>query len=184
MPSERCAAAAEFASTSIPIILVQVTQQIVMTLTVMHIGRQHGAIALAGASLGLLTFNVTSLMLAVAPLQALDTVAPQAFGAGRMAEVGLACQRAFVCSLLAATPLAAVLVASAEPLLIALGQDAHVAAIAGEFLRRVLFSIPIQAAFETMRRGSSTHNGCAFTRCWRVSGRRRPTGVGPQPPGI
>ena len=74
-----------------PMILLQLLQQVVVTLATQRVGRTFGSEALAGVSLGLLTFNLFGLMLIIAPMQALDTVAPQAFGAGNLEQVGIAC---------------------------------------------------------------------------------------------
>lgn len=133
-----------------PMILVQCATYLVGMITVMKLGR-YDATWLAGASLGGLVFNVGGLMLVVAPLTALDTVAPQAWGAGRPAEVGLSAQRAVLCSLLFLLPALPVW-GHAEAILVALGQPAEAARLAALFLSVLLPALPVMAVFEAARR--------------------------------
>ena len=87
-----------------------------------------------------------------APMQALDTVAPQAFGAGNLEQVGIACQRAVGFALLLLVPVAVLLWSHAEQILIALGQEPAVAAFATRYLLALSPALPVLAVFESARR--------------------------------
>ena len=79
-PSYRVAA--RFFVSGLPIALVDGAKLTVTALTVMQIGHAaSSATPLAAATLGVLTFNVAGNMILTAPLSAMDTIAPQAFGA-------------------------------------------------------------------------------------------------------
>lgn len=66
-----------FMKSAMAIVLVQFSMVLATTLTVMRVGYALGTDALAGISLGVLTFNLTGLTLIMAPMSALDTKAPQ-----------------------------------------------------------------------------------------------------------
>ena len=87
----------------------------------------------------------------MAPMNALDTKAPQAFGSGRHAEVGYACERALICAAAICVP-ASALWWNAELVLLALGQSADASQLAARFLRGLLPVLPIQTSFEVGRR--------------------------------
>lgn len=84
-------------------------------------------------------------------MMALETHASQAWGAKRAAEVGLHAQRALLVAATFVLP-AAIAWLFAESILVAIGQDAEVAGLAGRFLRRMLPVLPVQAGFETAKR--------------------------------
>ena len=140
-----------FACAAIPIILVDVAKLLLPALTVMRAGRQGGPTALAAASLGSLCFNVAGNMVVYAPLNVLDSVAPQAFGAGDRAGVGLAAQRAV---LLSAAFLAPTLPLwhFAEAIMVALGQPADVATLAAPFMRLMFPALFGFTLFEALRK--------------------------------
>ena len=135
---------------SLPMIFVQCALQLVIILTVMRLGRE-SAEWLAGASLGALVYNICGLMLAMAPSLAMESVAPQAWGAGQPAEVGLAAQRSVVVAFLFLTP-AASLWMFASPVLQALGQPSGVAELAAAFLQAAVASLPASVVFEATRK--------------------------------
>ena len=174
-PSTYRSALADLGRSTVPMILVQVSQQIVSSITVMRAGSEFGTAALAATALGLLTFNLFGLMLVMTPMQALDTVAPREWGAANHAEVGIACQRAFIFAMVITVPAAAAW-SHAEVILVALGQvtpipsdpprinptaeteslsscqDAEVASLAAAILIRLVPVLPALAAFESARR--------------------------------
>ena len=151
-PPSRAVMLKKLALSAGPMILLQLLQQVVVTLATQRVGRTFGSEALAGVSLGLLTFNLFGLMLIIAPMQALDTVAPQAFGAGNLEQVGIACQRAVGFALLLLVPVAVLLWSHAEQILIALGQEPAVAAFATRYLLALSPALPVLAVFESARR--------------------------------
>lgn len=135
----------------VPIVIQQTCVLLVSTLTVAHVGHALGAEALAGFSLGNLTFNLLGLTIIIAPMIALESTAPQAYGAGRHSEVGLNSQRAILTAFAFLIPVSAVWL-NAELVLLALGQPREVAAIAASFLKSMLPALPVQTVFETAKR--------------------------------
>ena len=133
-----------------PMILVQMVSQIVLILTVQRLGRE-SAEWLAGASLGGLVYNVFGQMLMTAPTLAMDSVAPQAFGAGRLPEVGLAAQRSVATALLFLLPVPFVW-AYAEPLLFWLGEPDESARLATTFVQALAAALPLASVYEANRR--------------------------------
>lgn len=140
-----------FAATSAPIVVVQFCLVLVSVVTVMRVGHSLGAEALAGISLGNLTYNLTGLTLIMAPMNALDTVAPQSMGAGRKVDVGLACLRSLVVAGGVCVP-ASLFWWNAEAVLLGLGQPPHAASLAAAFLRGLLPVLPVFTALEALRR--------------------------------
>ena len=135
---------------AVPMILVQCTTQLVVILTVMRLGRESPD-WLAGASLGALVYNMAGLMLTTAPNLAMDSVAPQAFGSGRLSEVGLAAQRSVVTALIFLAPAVLVWI-FVEQVLVVLGQPAMAARLATSFLHTLIPALPFNAVFEAARR--------------------------------
>lgn len=135
---------------AVPMILTQCMTQLIIILTVMRLGRESPD-WLAGASLGGLVFNLAGLMLTVAPVLAMESVAPQAFGGGRLAEVGLIAQRAALTALLFLAP-AAFLWIFSERILLALGQPPLAANLASSFLHVLVPALPLNAVFEATRK--------------------------------
>jgi MATE family multidrug resistance protein len=143
--------AAVFAGESVPIILVDVVALLIPSITSMAVGSTAGATALAAATLGTLSVNIAGNMLMTAPLDAMDSIAPGAFGANAFSEVGLSAQRAMLLSLAFLLP-AMPLCVYAEPLLVGLGQPAEVARLATRFMRLMSLGLPPYAAFQVLRK--------------------------------
>ena len=135
----------------VPIVIQQTCILAVSVIAVSQVGRELGREYLAGLSLGNLTYNLLGLLLIIAPMNALEEKASQAFGAGRKAEVGLHCQRAVVVAALLLAPAACVWL-NAAPVLRAFGQPAAESDLAARFLRLMLPVLPIQTLFETAKR--------------------------------
>ena len=133
-----------------PIIAVQLAEYIILAWTTAYIGRAFGEVALAGTSLGFMTFNL-GFSLQRSFILALDTQAPQAFGAGRLAGVGAAVQRAALCALL----LSFVVGPSmwfASPLLLWLGQPPETVEFACIYLKCLSMTLPVHALFDSLAR--------------------------------
>ena len=132
------------------IVGVQLCLLLIGCLTLMKLGRL-GALELAAASLGQLSFNVLGQMLCNAPMFALDEIAPQAWGAGRHAEVGLATQRAV---LLAFSLIALCLLVwpSVYSILVALQQPPEVAALAAQYMHYSIAALPLGVLFAAAQR--------------------------------
>ena len=133
--------AAVFAGASLPIILVDCVALLIPATTSMVVGSVAGAAALAAATLGTLSVNIAGNMIMTAPLDAMDSIAPGAFGAKAYGEVGLAAQRAMILSLAFLVPTIPLWI-YAEPLLVAFGQPAEVARLAARFMRMMLPGLP------------------------------------------
>jgi len=98
-----------------------------------------------------LSGNLTGLSLFFGLLSAVDTMAPQAFGAGRVSEVGTLCMRGFLLCMIATVP-AFMLWWRMEELLLLVGQPAEVARLAGRFLKIYCFAVPPLLFVEVLRR--------------------------------
>ena len=140
-----------FGAAAVPVIAVDVAKLLIPALTTMHVGREFGAEALAAASLGTLSLNIAGNMIAMSPMNALDSVAPQAHGSGDYAAVGLAAQRAYILSLIFLLPSAPLWI-RAETLLGILGQPSRICALAAAFMRLALPGLPAFAGFECARK--------------------------------
>ena len=144
--------AATFFLHAIPIFVVDGAKLLVPALTTMHVGHAATTAApLAAASLGVLAFNVAGNMIVTAPLSAMDTIAPQAFGAGNAVGVGLTAQRALLTGLALLVPTAPLWIFATE-ILTALGQPPDVAALAQRFMLLLLPALPPFAVFEVARK--------------------------------
>ena len=150
---QRCRAseAARFFASSVPIFLVDFIKLAVITITTMKVGRALSTTALAGASMGALCFNVAGNMIASAPLAAMETIAPQAFGAGNPVGVGLASQRAFLLAVLFLLPTLPVWI-YAEDIMVALGQPPGVAEFGKTYMRLLAPGLLPFLTFEIARK--------------------------------
>ena len=146
-----CHALLRLVSVAVPLVIQQAALLFLSVATVARVGQTLGAEALAGFSLGNLSYNLLGLTLVMAPMVALDTYAPQSYGAGRLREVGLGTQRAVVVAALILAPAAGCWMV-AEPIMLSLGQTAEVARVASRFLRGMLPVLPIQVVFEAAKR--------------------------------
>lgn len=142
--------ALDFVRGAAQICAVQVCVMAVGILTLSRVGRI-GALELAAASLGSLSFNVLGQMLMNAPMGALEEIGAQAWGAGRPAEVGLAAQRAVLTGCVLVLP-ALAMWPSAEAILVALGQPPEVAALSATFMHWCLPSLFLVAVFKAEER--------------------------------
>ena len=148
----RALAGLRFFAAGLPIALVDGAKLLVPALTTMRIGSEAtDATPLAAMSLGVLTFNVAGNMIMTAPLSAMDTIAPQAFGAGNVVGVGLTAQRALITGvafLLPTTPLWIF----ASKVLVAFGQPPDVATLAQTNMLLLLPGLFPFAVFEVGRK--------------------------------
>ena len=150
--SVRLREAVDFFASSVPIALVDFVKLLLPAITTARVGHHAtSATDLAGASMGILTFNVAGNMIVAAPLAALDTIAPQAYGAGNKQGVGLAAQRALLLSACFLLPTAPLWV-FAHPILVALGQPPDVARFSARYMRLLLPGLAPYAIFEAARK--------------------------------
>ncbi|KAF8695482.1 hypothetical protein HU200_037450 [Digitaria exilis] len=125
-----------------PLVVSFILRNAVQMVSVMFVGHL-GELPLAGASLAASLANVTGFSFLAGMAGALDTLCGQAFGARRYGLLGVYKQRAMVVLAVACVPIALVW-ACAESILLAIGQDADIAAEAGAYAR---WLIPSLAAF-------------------------------------
>ena len=140
-----------FFCSSVPIMLVDFSCLLLVTLTIMYVSRTSSTAAFAGASLGSLCFNVAGNMIAAAPLAAMDTVAPQAFGAGDVTGVGLAAQRCLILAVIFLLPTMPLWLL-AEEILLAFGQPADVSSYAATYMRLLVPGLLPYTAFQCARK--------------------------------
>ena len=124
-----------------PTVLAQIFQFFIWMQNAMYAGQHLGADDLAAVALGNLTANLTGLSLIMGVLSAFDTLAPQAMGGRRFAEVGVLAQRSVICTM-AIMVLTLPFWWGAEGILKRLGQPPQVCALAGVFMRYYLPGIP------------------------------------------
>ncbi|XP_051219444.1 protein DETOXIFICATION 34 [Lolium perenne] len=105
----------------------------VTTIFVGHLGN----LPLAAASIGIAVFATFAFGFMLGMGSALETLCGQAFGAGQVAMLGVYLQRSWIV-LAVAGILMVPLYVFAEPLLLAIGQDPHVAREAGRFALYIL----------------------------------------------
>ncbi|KAI9321467.1 mate-domain-containing protein [Dichotomocladium elegans] len=127
----------------------------------LHLGCRMGFVAayghlgpdeLAGSALGSMIANVTSTSLIFGALNALDTLCSQAWtGAKDKRLLGLYLQKA-VLVVAAWHAVLAPFWFFAEPLLVAIGQEPHVAHLAGILLRYSIPTVPALCCFEALRK--------------------------------
>ncbi|KDN44750.1 MATE efflux family protein [Tilletiaria anomala UBC 951] len=127
--------------------LLELSLNIVTVFSLGHLGTKE----LAAASLASMTANVTGFSILSGFVSALDSLLPAAYASASPWTVGLWTQRMTIITASLLIPISAVWWA-AEPLLLALGQDAQVAALAAKYLFILSFALPAYAGFETSRR--------------------------------
>jgi MATE family multidrug resistance protein len=106
---------------------------------------------LAGVSLGITTSNIIGYAIFEGMATALDTLCSQAYGSGRLTDVGMAIIRFLIFVHCVAVPIGALWLSS-EAMLRALVPSAELAANAGSFLRWSLIGVPGYASFEGGKR--------------------------------
>ncbi|KAL6859152.1 hypothetical protein ACP4OV_018154 [Aristida adscensionis] len=122
-----------------PIAVGTLSMYAVSSVTTMFVGHL-GNLPLAAASIGLSVFATFALGFLLGMGSALETLCGQAFGAGQVAMLGVYLQRSWLI-LLASAALMSPFFLLAEPLLLAIGQDAAVARAAGRFALWILPSV-------------------------------------------
>ncbi|CAG97981.1 MATE family efflux transporter [Kluyveromyces lactis] len=131
--------------TSIPLIITFLLQCSLSSSALVFAGRV-GTLEVGGISIGNVTFAVTSAIF-IGIATCLDTVCPQAYGAGKYNMVGLYFQRGVAISFLFAVPVIAFWYNS-EYVLSFLVEDADVVHIAAVYLRIMILSLPGYIIFE------------------------------------
>ncbi|KAF1817431.1 MATE efflux family protein subfamily [Eremomyces bilateralis CBS 781.70] len=118
--------------------------------SIFTLGRK-GKIELGAVSLGTMTANITGYCVFQGLATSLDTLCPQAYGAGKKKLVGLHTQRMFFFLLCVTIPIGAIWL-SATHILKLIVPERETAELAGLYLKVVLFGTPAYAAFESGKR--------------------------------
>ncbi|HFE45535.1 MAG TPA: MATE family efflux transporter, partial [Nannocystis exedens] len=133
---------------ALPIVITQVGTMALGVVDTLMVGRL-GVTALAATALGNV-WVMGTLVLGMGVMLGLDPIVTQAHGAGDGPRQGLALQRALVLALLLSAPLAG-LWWMTEATLILFGQTPELSALAGEYVRAQIPSIPAFLGFFAIR---------------------------------
>ncbi|KAF9224731.1 MATE efflux family protein [Gyrodon lividus] len=125
---------------SLPVFGTHVFEHSIIMTSVISIGHI-STIALAAATIGFMTANVTGLSVIQGMASALDTVLPSAWTSSQPNLVGLWTQRMTVLQIIVLIPIYAIWL-NGESLLLLLRQDPGVARFAGIYLKWASFSLP------------------------------------------
>lgn len=120
-------------------------------MVVILVASQLSTLELAGVSLGITTANILGYAIFEGMATCLDTLCSQAYGSGRLSEVGLHTIRFTILVHLVAIPIG-LFWAFSEQILRVLVPSEELAAHAGVFLRYSLIGIPGYASFEAGKR--------------------------------
>ena len=140
-----------FAKLSAPNTLVMLQMYLQWSATLSVAAQHLGPAEMSGVSLASLTQNLSGLTIVYGLLSAVDTLAPQSFAAGNLAEVGILVQRGIV-TVFATFIVTAILWFNAEDILLAVGQPPAESKLAAVFLRYNLLGVPALALWESSRR--------------------------------
>jgi MATE family multidrug resistance protein len=131
----------EVAQVGLPSLLSALFSMLQWTYSSHVLGTKFGAVGLTAQSLSMMAGNLIALSILLGFLSACDSLEPQAFAAGRHAEVGRIAVRGFLVGLLLLSPLLP-LFAHIDTILISLGQPDEPARLSRRFLRLYAFSFP------------------------------------------
>lgn len=126
--------------------------------TASYVGRNFDSVYLSAFSLAILTGNLCNGCLLQGLYSASDTLSPQAFGKGDLAEVGRIAIRGYVIACVTLFPIIAAFWCHLETIMIALGQDAEAAMLASQWYRVYAFTLPFSAMFESTYRFLTTQH--------------------------
>ncbi|KAF0775851.1 hypothetical protein AaE_000449 [Aphanomyces astaci] len=107
---------------------------------------------IAASSLSGLVMSLTGVSVVIGLLSALDTLCPQAVGAGKLHHLGMYFQSGLIVMSLACIPIF-ILNWNVEAILIALNQEHEIAALAGEFNKYAILGLPGFILYELMQKG-------------------------------
>lgn len=136
---------------AVPLVATFVLQNSLSTVSVFTVGHL-GAAELAAVSMGAMTANITGYATIQGIATSLDTLCPQAFGAGNYKLVGTYMQRCIAIIFLVMTPILASWVFWGDGLLSLVVPDPATAHLAGVYLRDVAPGVPAYILFECGKR--------------------------------
>lgn len=136
---------------SIPLVCTFLLQNSLSTVSVFSVGHL-GAVELAAVSMGSMTANITGYATIQGIATALDTLCPQAFGAGRYQLVGDYMQKCIALIFTLIIPLLIVWIFFGYQLITLLLPDRSTAYLAAMYLKYISFGIPAYVLFECGKR--------------------------------
>ncbi|KAG9313749.1 MATE efflux family protein [Chiua virens] len=128
---------------ALPVFGTHVFEHSILMASVISIGHI-STIALAAATLGYMTANVSGLSIIQGMASTLDTILPSAWTSGQPQLVGLWTQRMVVLQVILLVPICVIWL-NGEALLLALRQEPEVAKLAGVYLQWAVFCLPAYA---------------------------------------
>lgn len=140
-----------FVNLAAPNVIIQLLQFTLWFTNAVVAGQWLGTDELAAVSLGNLAGNLTGLSLVFGVLSALDTLVPQAMGAGNFAEIGILTQRATVLCFIICIP-CFVIWWRMEEILLFFDQPPVASAYAGRFLKIYCLALPPLIVVEVCKR--------------------------------
>lgn len=130
---------------SLPLCLTLLLQSLISSVSLLFVGRL-GSLVLGSVTLANVIFNATTVVF-LGLATCLDTLCPQAFGAGNFTLVGLYFQRCVAISVVVAIPVSSVWIFS-KPLLELVAKDPELVKIASQYLKCMVGCIPGYVVFE------------------------------------
>ncbi|CDH12797.1 uncharacterized protein ZBAI_04583 [Zygosaccharomyces bailii ISA1307] len=130
---------------SVPLSLTLLMQTMISSVSLLFVGRL-GSLVLGAVTMANVVFTATSVVF-LGLATCLDTLCPQAYGAGHYALVGLYFQKCVAISAVAALPVSSVWLFS-KPLIGLLAKDAEVVHIASRYLKCMVGCVPGYIVFE------------------------------------
>ncbi|ETV97115.1 hypothetical protein H310_09924 [Aphanomyces invadans] len=122
------------------------------TVLVGHLDSNRTSSYIAASSLSVLVMNLTGVSVVVGLLSALDTLCPQAVGAGKLHHLGMYFQSGLLVMSFACIPIF-ILNWNVEAILLALNQEPEIAALAGEYNKYAILGLPGFILYELMQKG-------------------------------
>lgn len=142
--------AAVLGRSSVPLVvtfLLQASEQFSTVFVLGHLGTKE----LGASSLSTMLSAIMAFSLFQGCISSLDTLCPQAYGAGKKELVGIHVQRCLLLLGLLHIPVGFVFL-NGENVMLLLKQDPEIARLVGAYLRRFLLGVPAMGIFETLKR--------------------------------
>ncbi|CAR25572.1 hypothetical protein ZYGR_0A01370 [Zygosaccharomyces rouxii] len=130
---------------SLPLALTLLLQNLISSVSLLFVGRL-GSLVLGSVTLANVIFNATAVVF-LGLATCLDTLCPQAYGAGNYTLVGLYFQRCIIISTIVSIPISFVWIFS-KPLLNLVAKDAELINISSQYLKCMVGCIPGYIVFE------------------------------------
>jgi multidrug resistance protein, MATE family len=143
---------------AIPSIVAQMGWSVPSALVASYVGIHFGSVYLDAYMLVMVVVSVGVFALLEGIFGALDTLLPQAYGAGKYRDMELISVRCVITCIVIIVPFLIILSTWLEEILIALGQDPEVSHYAEKWFRVYGCSLPFYALFHTMSNFLTSQN--------------------------